>query len=131
MKHFWKCPVNLVGSYLLWRVKKLHSCIVTFIQKATEYKSQVVHLPPSIIVKYNEAFELLISLLAKKLHILYRLFSGQHALMVTSQKVTSKKISEGQMQNKNQVHQFKSMSKPHDLKSALGLYSKIETKLKF
>lgn len=35
------------------------------------------------------------------------------------------------MQSKNQVHQFKSMSKNHDLKNALGLHSKIETKLKF
>lgn len=60
---------------------------------------------------------------AKELHVLYHLFSGQHALMVTSQKVTSK-LSEGQMQNKNQVHRFKSMSKTHDFKNALGLHSK-------
>lgn len=83
----------------------------------------MVHLPPSIIEKYNQAFEQPISLLAKEHHILYHLFSGQYALMVTSQKVTSK-LSEGQMQNKKQVHWFKSMSKNHDLKNALGLHSK-------
>lgn len=34
------------------------------------------------------------------------------------------------MQNENQVHLFKWMSKNHDLKNALGLYPKTETKPK-
>lgn len=34
------------------------------------------------------------------------------------------------MQNENQGHPFKWMSKKHHLKNALGLYSKVETKLK-